>query len=135
MLYRRSVVDKVSVSDTVGWSKKRGIEGVIEEIKDAQSGGNYYTAISLACSYVQYFGKKVLGYQLDDRVDLNIIIKKLSNRKIVDKAICDDIDKVARLGRNGLQHNGLAFEYSSKVADELNTLTGSALKCLEALKI
>ena len=134
MLYERNVIDTVSVSDSVEWLKKRGIEGIIQEFKEARKRRDYYHAISLACSYFQYIGKQLLDYELDKRVDLADIIKKLRSKKLVDDAVCDEMDKIRDLARNNLQHNGTAFEYSSKQIKLYEDLTVMALKCLQYFK-
>lgn len=134
MLFERGVTESVSVSDNVEWFQKRGIEGVIKEIRSAQKRGKYYYAISLACSYFQYRGKQLLGYRLDKRINLIEIIRQLRKKGLVDRAICEEMDKIRDLARNGLQHNGAAFEFSSRQIMLQRDLAVIALNCLESFR-
>ena len=79
-------------------------------------------------------GQAILGYRLDKKVDLANIIGKLRRKGLVDKKVCDDMDKIRKLERNGLQHNGNAFEFGSKQVKTREDLTSIALNCLEYFK-
>jgi HEPN domain-containing protein len=102
--------------------------------KESTTRGDYYKAISLSCSYFQYLGKRLLGYKLDKIVDLAKIISKLRLKGLIDKKICDGMDKVRKLERNDLQHNGTAFEYNTKLVRVREDLTALALECLECFQ-
>jgi len=134
MLFVRGVSESVAVSDSVEWSMKRGLIGIITQVRNAKKRRDYYTAVSLSCSYIQYWGKQLLGFRLNDRKDLGNIIKWLYEKEIVDQSTRDDMNKINVWSRIPYQHNGLAFEFSSKQLKEQTGLTVVALRCLEYLK-
>lgn len=134
MLFERRVTESVAVSDSAEWFIKRGLEGIIIQVRSAQNRRDYYTAISLSCSYFQYLGKQLSGFRLNERKDLGDVIKQLYEKKMIDQSIRDDMNKINIWSRIPFQHNGLAFEFSSKQLKEQEGLTILALKCLEYLK-
>ena len=113
--------------------------GLVTRAKDSK---NYYEALSLACSFFQDYGKEILlwdsqltGNQISGKKlgRLEYIICELHNRNLIDKTTYDKMNEV-RLLRNDFQHNGLAFKYSSRQAQDAEDKTTMDIDCINVLK-
>jgi len=60
-------------------------------------------------------------------MNLVVIIRELQNKGFIDQAIRKDMNEIRQESRNPLQHNGMAFEFSSKQLKDLEDITVKAL--------
>jgi hypothetical protein len=54
---QRHNIESIKISEEASWIEESKPLGVITRAKDSR---NYYEALSLSCSFFQYFGKKIL---------------------------------------------------------------------------
>jgi len=129
----------VEISDSVVWDIKKDPIGEVTRAKDAR---DYYKAVSLSCTFFQFFGKKVLLWHsqntgttlnTNELTWLKRIIDALYGRNLIDKTIRDEMHDVREL-RNEFQHEDRGLNFSSGEAKEAEGIIAMALNCIKYLK-
>ena len=127
-----NIKESLKISESVSWDIKRD---PVENINRAKDAKDYYTAISLACTVFQYFGKQILFRStaaVTKNINLHSIIDELYNKNVIDKIVSDNMQK-ARTLRNPFQHEDRAMNYSSNQAEEAEQTIAQALDCVKIL--
>jgi hypothetical protein len=118
---QRHNIKCIKISEEASWTKESEPLVVITRAKDSR---NYYEALSLSCSFFQYFGKKILlwdswksGNPISNKKTktLESITCELYTRNLIDKTTYNKMNEVRQL-RNHFQHDGLPFKLSSSQA-------------------
>jgi hypothetical protein len=149
-LVTRSIVEpSIKVSDRVSWYKKKNSVATITKFINSK---DYSEAISRACTYFQYQGKKILlwhskqsGTQVSKSTlkRLEFIVTELYARQLIDKDIHDKMNgiknnnKIVTKGlrnfRNEYEHEDRPYNYSSDQAQKDEAMANTALYCVKSL--